>query len=371
MRLLLFALPLAQAMITRPAIDIIAERQAPQTVMNTHTPSLNDNSACLLLGTALYICETLTPSFTALAATLQAPCLCYSSTDWVPSIFDTAVERCAGFAESAVPFAFGDVDGLRGFCGGVGDVLARPNNIPASTTTMTTTETTSEPSDILSIETIQSTSSTTEIFTSTSLASITTVVVQPSTLSTTAGLSSTSDLSTAGTTLPLDFYSSLIRNPTSTSLVSSASPESSRVEPSLRSSLSSSTSSEAIISKSSPSTRKHTTLSTSEISTDEHQSASSYSKMMTTSSSRAMTIGSAEEASDRKFVWSEYDYLIVSFLIAMLLTFLTVLVAIFVKWLSPGLMVESLANIPRKDNMKTLLGDMDFEDTDIDTPNMI
>lgn len=71
----------------------------------TSTPAvwiLDQDPGCYLLSSALSVCTSLTPEFTTLAPSQQAPCLCYSSTVWAPDIFDDAVETCASFASTAV-----------------------------------------------------------------------------------------------------------------------------------------------------------------------------------------------------------------------------------------------------------------------------
>ncbi|EPE24754.1 hypothetical protein GLAREA_08607 [Glarea lozoyensis ATCC 20868] len=86
------------------------------------TIELKSNLSCLLLGEALAICGSLTPSFATLDATVQAKCLCYSSTVWRPDLFDGAVGGCADFASRSATSAYGALKGIEGFCGGVGDV---------------------------------------------------------------------------------------------------------------------------------------------------------------------------------------------------------------------------------------------------------
>ncbi|RDW82755.1 hypothetical protein BP6252_03867 [Coleophoma cylindrospora] len=128
--------------------------QFPQAVITT-PPTLSDNPACRLVGTALYICESLTPTFTALDPTAQAPCLCYSSTRWVPEIFDSAVSLCVLYASTAVPKSLGSVEILQGFCGRVGDVrtFENPRTKPFSSSTTQTSIAAPQISSVLSIDT--------------------------------------------------------------------------------------------------------------------------------------------------------------------------------------------------------------------------
>jgi hypothetical protein len=102
--------------------------------------SLDNNPACSFLGAAISFCLSASPGFTTLAPSLQAPCLCYSSTSWDPSPFDNAVATCAGYASTAVPADYSDVVALEGFCTSVGNVLAMTNEVmtnEATTATLT------------------------------------------------------------------------------------------------------------------------------------------------------------------------------------------------------------------------------------------
>lgn len=81
---------------------------------------LQQNTACSTLGSILSICTSLIPSFTALAPTVQASCLCYSSAAYLPSIFDDAVEVCADYAFTAWPAAYTPIANLQSFCSNFG-----------------------------------------------------------------------------------------------------------------------------------------------------------------------------------------------------------------------------------------------------------
>ncbi len=120
----------------------------PEPTSTTTPPAqlLQQNSACQLVGEALAICDSLTPGFNTLQPTDQAQCLCYSSTYWMPKIFDGAVQTCADYASTAVPGAFPPLSNLEGFCQGIGDV---ETSSPSSPTTTTISQ--SIPSTILSI----------------------------------------------------------------------------------------------------------------------------------------------------------------------------------------------------------------------------
>jgi hypothetical protein len=109
----------------------------PEPTSTTTPPAqlLQQNPACQLVGEALAICDSLTPGFNTLQPTDQAHCLCYSSTSWMPNIFDSAVKTCADYASTAVPGAFPPLSNLEGFCQGIGDVETSPPS-PATTTTI-------------------------------------------------------------------------------------------------------------------------------------------------------------------------------------------------------------------------------------------
>jgi hypothetical protein len=108
----------------------------PEPTPTTTPPAqlLQQNSACQLVGEALAICDSLTPGFNTLQPTDQAHCLCYSSTSWMPNIFDGAVKTCADYASTAVPGAFPSLSNLEDFCQGVGDVETSLPSPPTSTT---------------------------------------------------------------------------------------------------------------------------------------------------------------------------------------------------------------------------------------------
>ena len=92
---------------------------APST---TAPVSLMQNGGCQVVSLALAICASLSLGFTTLDETAQARCLCYSSTKWAPEIFDTAVQSCADYASTAVPYAYRPLVNLEGFCQIIGDV---------------------------------------------------------------------------------------------------------------------------------------------------------------------------------------------------------------------------------------------------------
>jgi hypothetical protein len=84
-------------------------------------------AACTFALDAIDYCSSVSPGFLSMAPSRQAPCLCYSSTAWVPTIFDGAVSTCASYARTADPADYSAISGLQGFCSSVGNVK------PAST----------------------------------------------------------------------------------------------------------------------------------------------------------------------------------------------------------------------------------------------
>jgi len=89
-------------------------------------------SACGLVLDYISICDSLSPGFESLDPTSQAPCLCYDSRSWVPTIFDDAVTSCGSFVSTAIPSDYSLFEAFEGFCSSVGDV---GNPITAGRTT--------------------------------------------------------------------------------------------------------------------------------------------------------------------------------------------------------------------------------------------
>ncbi|TAQ85432.1 hypothetical protein B7494_g6255 [Chlorociboria aeruginascens] len=106
------------------------------SISRAASTALEEDPSCRLIGEALAICASLSPGFTTFPPTSQAPCLCYSSTVWNPTLFDNAVETCADYASTAVPSAYGAIANLEGFCSIVGDIK-HPASISANTTANT------------------------------------------------------------------------------------------------------------------------------------------------------------------------------------------------------------------------------------------
>ncbi|KAE8450686.1 hypothetical protein EG329_006031 [Mollisiaceae sp. DMI_Dod_QoI] len=122
-------IPVIAAHLIRPNLNIRTPTFPETTTAAAFPPApispaqiLQQCAACQVVGEALAVCLTLTPSFTALQPTAQANCLCYSSRTWSPNIFDNAVQSCANFASTAVPPAYGALSDLENFCENIGDV---------------------------------------------------------------------------------------------------------------------------------------------------------------------------------------------------------------------------------------------------------
>jgi hypothetical protein len=97
--------------------------------------------ACEYVLDAISFCESVSPGFTTLPPSSQAPCLCYSSTVWDPNFFDNYVFSCAEYASTAAPADYSDIVALDGFCSSVGNVLTQPASVPAQTTPLPTQST--------------------------------------------------------------------------------------------------------------------------------------------------------------------------------------------------------------------------------------
>jgi hypothetical protein len=110
--------------IMRPTLEL-RNPSFPETIatMPVSAPQiLQQNSACVIVGEAIDICNTLSPGFNTLQPTAQAHCLCYSSASWMPEIFDNAVKTCADYASTAVSGVYQPLSNLEGFCQSIGDV---------------------------------------------------------------------------------------------------------------------------------------------------------------------------------------------------------------------------------------------------------
>ncbi|KAF7853068.1 hypothetical protein EAF04_010807 [Stromatinia cepivora] len=113
-------------------VNCVRRRDDPAT--SAPAAVLQQNSGCALVSSALFACESIIPGFTSLLPSAQAPCLCYSSSTWIPTVFDKAVQTCANFASTAVPDAYPAFVNLEGFCGNIGNIrTAGSSTAPANT----------------------------------------------------------------------------------------------------------------------------------------------------------------------------------------------------------------------------------------------
>ena len=53
--------------------------------------------ACTIVLGAIDFCSSVSPGFLTFAPSRQAPCLCYSSSTWIPNLFDGYIASCMSF----------------------------------------------------------------------------------------------------------------------------------------------------------------------------------------------------------------------------------------------------------------------------------
>jgi hypothetical protein len=87
-------------------------------------------------------CTAATPSFKSLPFSIEASCLCYSSSLWQPSVFDSAFDTCLSYLSTASPALYSSAGGATlptDPCQQAGDVVATgsggDNSAVASPTT--------------------------------------------------------------------------------------------------------------------------------------------------------------------------------------------------------------------------------------------
>ena len=122
---------------TSPAIT------SPPSTTTTYSPG---QLACLSEGEYISICNSLTPGFVSLTDfSLQAPCLCYSSTSWAPSIYDGYHSSCLNWYSTADPSDYfsitaeGTAPPVTAPCQKVGDVVAAFSSYEATVSQNATT----------------------------------------------------------------------------------------------------------------------------------------------------------------------------------------------------------------------------------------
>ncbi|CAD6442353.1 8b93a3d3-bc37-4385-9829-e4274e3280da [Sclerotinia trifoliorum] len=109
-------------------------RRHDDPTMSAPAAVLQQNPGCALVSSTLFACESITPGFTSLLPSAQASCLCYSSSTWIPTVFDKAVQTCANFASTAVPDAYPAFVNLEGFCGNIGNIKTARSSIASAST---------------------------------------------------------------------------------------------------------------------------------------------------------------------------------------------------------------------------------------------
>ncbi|KAG9241350.1 hypothetical protein BJ878DRAFT_233363 [Calycina marina] len=131
------AAPIRPSSATNPGTALL-----PITIPTPVVPSSTEldiftNPGCSWVSFALSYCNSVTPGFTTIPVASQAPCLCYSSTLWMPESFDGPVNTCVEYVKTADSTFYTDVTSIMGFCTSVGDVLAAAQTGGSQTTAAT------------------------------------------------------------------------------------------------------------------------------------------------------------------------------------------------------------------------------------------
>ncbi len=149
------------------SLRLTVQPTTPPVSTNVYT-----NPGCSFVSFALSFCNSVSPGFSTLPSSSQAPCLCYSSTSWSPDGFDGPVLTCANYVKTADPYYYSNIADLEGFCssvgplttetGGKGIPLTNPEPSPTPTGPASTTEppvsTTTTPPDGGGVVTISTSS---------------------------------------------------------------------------------------------------------------------------------------------------------------------------------------------------------------------
>ena len=91
------------------------------------------NPGCSWISFALSYCNSVTPGFSNITIASQAPCLCYSSTSWLPDSFDKPAKTCADYVRTVDPSFYTDIVAIQNFCTSVGDVFEKGASQTTST----------------------------------------------------------------------------------------------------------------------------------------------------------------------------------------------------------------------------------------------
>ena len=97
-------------------------------------------AACSSLEYFISVCNSYYPDLGSQPLTVQAECLCYDGTTWLPDIFDGIASTCADWAKTADPEDYTTVDSWAGLCTYAGDFInSTPTPTPSPTPTIRTT----------------------------------------------------------------------------------------------------------------------------------------------------------------------------------------------------------------------------------------
>jgi hypothetical protein len=93
-------------------------------------------TVCQTAVLAVSICDNHTSSFSALAPSVKASCLCYNTTlgEWLPKSFDDPWSSCIEYAKTADSSDYSAVLNGAGLCSRVGNILNLPASVAATTT---------------------------------------------------------------------------------------------------------------------------------------------------------------------------------------------------------------------------------------------
>lgn len=97
-------------------------------------------TACFSALEFIDFCSSVSPGFVSMDSSSQAPCLCYSSTVWMPGVFDGYVSTCASYAKTSSPEDYSAISALQGFCSDVGNVKGNTAVVTTPILSPTTTE---------------------------------------------------------------------------------------------------------------------------------------------------------------------------------------------------------------------------------------
>lgn len=95
---------------------------------------------CANVNSILSSCALNTPNFFNMEPKEQANCLCYNKIKiFDPTKFDDAVHTCAEAAKKGNADIYFGINGLEGFCAGIGDIMASSSTSPSNSSSLSTT----------------------------------------------------------------------------------------------------------------------------------------------------------------------------------------------------------------------------------------